>query len=208
MTTQVQICNKALANVNESPIDTFNEASNEADICRLHYDDCRIYILSEIPWQFAAAIRTLVPKTPALSTSELDGWKYAYNYPDSNVLRINSLFTDNYHGAIDYIISTRPTGVSTAPDYPLIFTNAKDAKARVTIDFDNVDLIHPQFIESLVWRLTSLIAVPLAGIDRGNNIQRNAIQAYNSILRTAMLKNVSERRVKVNRTSNITKSRW
>ena len=208
MTTRVQICNKALANVNESPIDTFNESSNEADICRLHYDDCRIYILSEIDWQFAAAIRTLVLKTPTLSTAELGGWKYAYNYPAPDVLRIKSLFTDKYHGLIDYVISTRPTGVSAAPDYPLIFTNAKDARANVTIDFDNVDFIHPQFIEAFVWRLTSLIAVPLIGVDKGSYIQQNAIQAYSLILRTAMLKNVSERHVKVNRTSNITKSRW
>ena len=208
MTNQVDICNKALANVNESPIASFSEVSNEADICRLHYDDCRRYILSEIPWQFAGAIRTLSLKTPALPAADLVGWRYAYDYPSPDVLRINSLFTDGNRGKADYVISTRPTGVSTAPDYPLILTNAKDAKAHVTIDFDNENFINPQFIEALVWRLTSLIAVPLIGVDKGSYIQMNAIQAYSSLLRTAMLKNVSEKRVKVDRTSNITKSRW
>ena len=208
MTTQVDICNKALANVNESPIATFNEASNEADICRLHYVDCKRYILSEKEWQFAAAIRTLLPKTPTLSTDDLVGWKYAYDYPSPDVLKINSIFTDGNYNGIDYVISTRPTGFTPIPNYPLIFTNAKNAKAKVTIDFDTIHILHPQFIEAFTWRLTALISVPLVGIDRGRLIQRDAMQAYNAILRVAMIKDISERRIKIDRTSNITKSRW
>ena len=68
--------------------------------------------------------------------------------------------------------------------------------------------MHPQFIEAFVWRLTALISVPLVGIDRGRLIQRDAMQAYNAILRVAMIKDISERRIKIDRTSNITKSRW
>lgn len=204
MTSVVEIYNKALANLNESSVISIDEDSEEATICRIHYDDSRRYVISEGDWGFC----TDVVKLGLLSKDDVTGWDYIYMYPQI-ALKIISLFNKDgitINNVNDYNLvnfETQNRGTNT-----VILSNLEQAYAKIIIDVTNNNLMSPAFIDALTWRLTSLIAVPIIGVDRGRLIQRDAIQAYNSLLKVAWVKNIGENKKRKDNRSSLVKSRW
>lgn len=204
MTSVVEIYNKALANLNESSVISIDEDSEEATICRIHYDDSRRYVISEGDWGFC----TDVVKLGLLSKDDVTGWDYVYMYPQV-ALKIISLFNKEgitINNVNDYNLvnfETQNRGTNT-----VILSNLEQAYAKIIIDVTNNNLMSPAFIDALTWRLTSLIAVPIIGVDRGRLIQRDAIQAYNALLKVAWVKNIGENKKRKDNRSSLVKSRW
>ena len=204
MTSVVEIYNKALANLNESSVISIDEDSEEATICRIHYDDSRRYVISEGDWGFC----TDVVKLGLLSKDDVTGWDYVYMYPQV-ALKIISLFNkdgitiNNVNDSNLVNFETQNRGINT-----VILSNLEQAYAKIIIDVTNNNLMSPAFIDALTWRLTSLIAIPIIGVDRGRLIQRDAIQAYNSLLKVAWVKNIGENKKRKDNRSSLVKSRW
>lgn len=204
MTSVVEIYNKALANLNESSVISIDEDSEEATICRIHYDDSRRYVISEGDWGFC----TDVVKLGLLSKDDVTGWDYVYMYPQV-ALKIISLFNkdgitiNNVNDSNLVNFETQNRGINT-----VILSNLEQAYAKIIIDVTNNNLMSPAFIDALTWRLTSLIAVPIIGVDRGRLIQRDAIQAYNALLKVAWVKNIGENKKRKDNRSSLVKSRW
>ncbi|GFO72897.1 hypothetical protein BJAS_P3433 [Bathymodiolus japonicus methanotrophic gill symbiont] len=211
MTSVVEIYNKALANLNESSVINVDEDSEEATICRIHYDDCRRYVISEGNWGFC----TDVAQLSVLSKDDVTGWDYVYIYPqvalkvinlfNADAIKINK-FNDYYSNTHNNYIKdfeTQNRGTNT-----VILSNLENAHAKIIVDVTNNNLMSPAFIDALTWRLTSLIAVPIIGVDRGRLVQRDAIQAYNSLLNVAWVKNIGENKKRRDNRSNLVKSRW
>lgn len=204
MTSVVEIYNKALANLNESSVISIDEDSEEATICRIHYDDSRRYVISEGDWGFC----TDIVKLGLLSKDDVTGWDYVYMYPQV-ALKIISLFNkdgitiNNINDSNLVNFETQNRGINT-----VILSNLEQAYAKIIVDVTNNNLMSPAFIDALTWRLTSLIAVPIIGVDRGRLIQRDAIQAYNALLKVAWVKNIGENKKRKDNRSSLVKSRW
>lgn len=210
MTSVVEIYNKALANLNESSVINVDEDSEEATICRIHYDDCRRYVISEGNWGFC----TDVVKLGLLSKDDVTGWDYVYIYPqialkvinlfNADDIKINK-FNDYYKPDNHYTrrFETQNRGRNT-----VILSNIENAHAKIIVDVTNNNLMSPAFIDALTWRLTSLIAIPIIGVDRGRLVQRDAIQAYNSLINVAWVKDIGENKKTRDNRSNLVKSRW
>lgn len=204
MTSVVEIYNKALANLNESSVISIDEDSEEATICRIHYDDSRRYVISEGDWGFC----TDIVKLGLLSKDDVTGWDYVYMYPQV-ALKIIRLFNkdgitiNNINDSNLVNFETQNRGINT-----VILSNLEQAYAKIIIDVTNNNLMSPAFIDALTWRLTSLIAVPIIGVDRGRLIQRDAIQTYNALLKVAWVKNIGENKKRKDNRSSLVKSRW
>ena len=76
MASEVEICNLALSNIRAGSINSLNEGSVQAQLCKLKYPILRDRCLREIPWQFNHKIRALAPVT-----TDIFNWGYAYSYP-------------------------------------------------------------------------------------------------------------------------------
>jgi hypothetical protein len=85
MASEVDICNMALSGIRGGSINSLDEASLQAQQCKLKYPFLRDMLLRDVPWNFAHKEDAL-----ALLTDDLFNWVYAYQYP-SDCLYINRL---------------------------------------------------------------------------------------------------------------------
>ena len=81
---KVTICNMALSNVgSESTIESIDEASVEARVCKLWYDTARYSTLEVYNWSFARKSGLLTTHDVA---APLNRWKYRYQWPADCVM--------------------------------------------------------------------------------------------------------------------------
>lgn len=85
MASEIDVCNLALSNIRAGSINSLNENSLQAQLCKLKYSILRDRCLREIPWQFNHKIRALSPVT-----DNIFNWAYSYSYP-ADCLKINRL---------------------------------------------------------------------------------------------------------------------
>lgn len=83
MASIIDICNGALTLVGAAAISSLEDNSNEARLCKLHYDMCRKSVLRRHPWKFAKK-RVI---TSPLSDAPAFGWTYAHQLP-SDFIRV------------------------------------------------------------------------------------------------------------------------
>jgi len=206
MTSQVEICNIALSNIRAKSINNINEASVNAQYCKLKYDLVLDFMLRSSPWNFAKKQTAL-----ALLESELFGWIYAYQYP-TDCLRINRLMS-----AVDQL-ALSDDGYAFRPDYyshdPLLdHANHRVAVKYEVLTFSNNKVIgvnQPEvwvdyqfsvtdpneydssFIMAFAWYLAAEIAVPVIGGDNGRAERGAALQMYKATLAEAMAMDSNE----------------
>jgi hypothetical protein len=78
-----KVCNQALAfcGVSQLITDIVHEATPEANLCRLHYEDAVLAVLREHPWPFATKYAALVLVAGSPDARVNDDWIYAYRKP-------------------------------------------------------------------------------------------------------------------------------
>jgi len=161
MTTVVNICNLALANLadaaNVSSIDP-PEGSAQADHCAMFYPIARDTILESHAWSFATRRILLSALTP-----EWDDFAYAYSKPNG-ALKILSVYDPSMTDATlalqgvdvgEYIIETDSNGNE------VIMTDIPDAACRFIIQVTDTSKFSQHCINTIAAYLSSLLAGPI-----------------------------------------------
>lgn len=182
-TTDVDICNKALALVRANEIGSLDEASVQANKCRFLYPEARDHVLSMAPWPFCKAIiaGALLTETPA-------EWKYAYALPE-RCLNVRYILAssdsgmieayqgvDNRFGSIDLDPVEFEVGLS-ALDTRAVLTNQVDARVCYTKRIDDVRVYGQLVTDLIAYRLAMDLATPLGG-DNGSKYFSRAERMY------------------------------
>lgn len=103
-TSDIDIASQSLGLLRAPSIASFDEGTNEADICTLFYGNFVLDILTRYPWSFCTKKRRLNLD----SNVPVNEYRYAHIVP-ANVLRIWALFPSDSVGAspiTDYDIQT------------------------------------------------------------------------------------------------------
>ncbi len=86
--SDVEICNIALAVLEEQRITSLTESTEQGRYCNIHYDDARDFVLRLHPWNFATRRAALAQN----ATAPLFGYDYAFKLPtDPYCLRVISV---------------------------------------------------------------------------------------------------------------------
>lgn len=202
MASEVEICNLALSNIRAGSINSFTEASLQAQQCKLKYPFLRDMLLRDVPWSFAHKVDTL-----AVLTDDLFNWVYSYQYP-SDCLYINRLIL-NYEAFGD-----TGDGVTRSRHIEEIYT--PDLDKQVKYELQNVDgnrviaanepelkisyrkkvtdpnLFDSLFIQAFVQLLTSELAIPIVGAEVGRQLRADAYQLYQGYILEATAATMNE----------------
>lgn len=170
-TSIVQICNTALARIGVATfIDSINEASQEAQVCKLLYEQCRDRVLREVQWPFARAYATVALVSGNEGKPWTNEWQYAYRYPTDAVVVRRVLTPLGPRQAI-----AEPFDVGQDASGRLIFTNMKDAAIEYTKRVEDPAQFDPSFSSALCWLLAAEISMPLSAVD---GLRKQALQMY------------------------------
>lgn len=155
----VRICNLALGDVGaKAQIQSIDEASREAQLCKLYYDPARREVLRDHDWGFASKSEALalagglVPPAP---------WRFAYGYP-ADCLAFREILADGVGG--------RPSepepfeiAVNRGLDGKVILAARARAVGRYSADVANARLFDAGFVGALAARLAVDLAQSLIG---------------------------------------------
>lgn len=158
MTSVVEICNLALGEVGaRAQIQSIEEASREAQLCRLYYRPARREALRDHDWGFASKSEALALVGGARVPPP---WRFAYGYP-SDCLALREILGEGAPG--------EPRGepfeiaVNRALDGRLVLADRPRALARYTADVANTTLFDAGFVGVLAARLAVDLAQSLIG---------------------------------------------
>jgi hypothetical protein len=169
--TVVQLCNTALSRIGVSNyIASLSEASQEAIVCNVHYEQCRDRLLREVHWPFAKAYQTLALVTEGENTAWEAEWNFAYRYP-SDALLVHRVLTAN--GRRETI--AEPFEIGSDSVGRLIFCDQADIAIEYTRRIDDPSQFDQLFFSCLGWLLAAEIAMPLAVSE---NLRKQAVQMY------------------------------
>lgn len=186
MSSDVQICNRALAEIGtRSTIVSLDEASTEAVNCKLQYTPMRQALLRAAGWGFARAQCTLTTLGTAANNTSPFPYLYEYAWP-SDALKIKYLVdippgwpfptgpqTNNPPtgdpGPIPMFAPSRKNRFLVSSDIVngsrqrVILSNLFQAIAIYTADVTDGSQWDPLFEEALVCLIASKIVIPLTG---------------------------------------------
>ena len=169
MTTQTEICNKALGWLGAQRITSLDieEDSNEWLLCSENFDSLRDAVLEEREWTFAVTRKTLSPVTlePVFGTENLfrkpSDCLRVLTVHDNSVIRSSSSSS-----AINPIVSTRGVhevsqvdGWFVEDDY--IYAHTDIVYVRYNRRVSEVGKFSALFIETLAQRLAAEFSLPL-----------------------------------------------
>ena len=202
MASEVGIANLALSNIRAGSINSFDEASLQAQQCRLKYPFVRDMLLRDSPWQFSHMIKPLT-----LLPDSVFGFAFAYQYP-SDCLYINRLvlnWSDVEAG--NRALSTRyydrglyGPNLDQQVEYKIFNVDNKRViatdQAEVRIDYrgkvTDPNLFDSTFILALSHLLAAEIAIPIIGMEGGRAARSDAMQLYEAYMSAAMASNMNE----------------
>lgn len=159
MASEVQICNLALGHCGVStPIASLDEASKEAQACKLFFEQERDTVLRDFPWPFATRIAALALVEEAPNSE----WAFSYRYP-TDCLRLRRVLNpagrnDSRQSRLSYRLANDTQGT-------LILTDEAEASIEYTVRISNAGLFSPDFVSALALRLAAMIAPQLTGGD-------------------------------------------
>lgn len=170
----IEICNLALDSVGRSTIQSINEDTREAQVCKLRYGLSRDFALADFDWGFART-HSVLP----LTSEEYPGWDYAYARPSDCLAPrwIYNSASKEKENAIPFDI-----GLSSDKNTNLILTDQQGAVLIYTTVVTNTSAFSPAFSLSLSWRLAAEIAIPLCS---DLNLAKEMKQNYATSLASA-----------------------
>jgi hypothetical protein len=154
--TEARICNLALMRIGVTDfIDSLEEATTAAQVCKLAYPHCRDVVLSSFPWPFASQRATLAQ----VPSAERTGWQYGYAYP-TGALRPVAIWSGSRAptpGArIPFSYETNAAGTGS-----VIWTDLNEAEFIYTQRITDTGRFSSLFVDALAWRVAAELAVPL-----------------------------------------------
>lgn len=154
MASVVQICNIALSRIGQSSrIDSLSEQSLAAELCTLHYDECRKQVLRDFDWPFAEARVYL-----ADIGSPPQNWAYRYRYP-TDCLKARWITVPGMEKPPADL--RPPFKVIHASGGRAIATNQPEAELVYTVDVEDTTYFDPLFTSALAWRLGAELSMGL-----------------------------------------------
>lgn len=153
--SDIDVCSQSLGLCRAASIASFDEGTNEADICTLYYSTFVNDILTRYPWSFATKKRRLNQD----ATAPLGEYTYSHIVP-ANVLRIWGLFPSDSVGAqpiTDYDIQTVDGGRR-------IFSNHENLWLDHTF-YHSEEFWPAYFVTFAVKAFAALIAKPVTDQD-------------------------------------------
>ena len=189
MPSEVSICNMALSRLGANRISALTEASREARECSLAFAQARDSVLRDHPWNFANRVQYL-----ALTEDEPFGFAYAYAYP-SDCLAARKIWQEvDTDTPIDFEV--RQNDAATAR---VIVTDEADAALVYTARIENPNVWDAQFVDALVLRLATDLALPLT---QNAQIQNAMAQLYQRTIFAAKTQDAKEGRTEPESTSS------
>lgn len=169
MATQVEICNMALAYIGHTVFieDLDTEASQEAILCRLFFEQMRDAVLEDHHWPFASKDFTL----NLIEEDPNTDWAYSYAYP-TDCIRAERIVT----GLGEPDSEKAPYRIHGTGAARRIYTNEEDAVLKYTARITDVSLFSASFVEALAWRIAAAIAL---GLGRKEANRQVAMANYN-----------------------------
>lgn len=154
-TSEVSICNTALAFLKVQTIESLDEASNPARLCRTLYPRRRDLTLREYPWGFARRIVALAPVP-----EEVPGWSHVYSYPADCLYALELTGEGAVRGAepLRFLVAASPD----LRDRRILATIPR-ARLEYTARVEDPTLYDPAFTEALARGLAADLAFPLTG---------------------------------------------
>lgn len=182
MATDVSICNMALARIGVSTfISSLNEASNEARVCALFYEEARDRVLRNFPWSFAKKRVTLADAGTAPAE-----WGFKYGYP-SDCLKARYIVPVGLRNPRND--QRVPFEVANESGQRVIYTNQDAAELVYTYRVTDPTLFDALFSSALAYLLGSEIAMPLSV---KADVAQAALKAYNSEVQVAAAHSLDE----------------
>lgn len=201
MTSVVEICNLALSNIRAGSINSLDENSLQAQVCKLKYPFMLDRCLTELPWTFNRKIRVL-----SVLTTEIFNWAYAYQYP-SDCLKIHRLIgaqeeianatvisriVDSELLSLNDIRNQTPYEVFNFDNNKVIGANESNLRVDYVSKINDPNLFSADFSLALSHLLASELAVPIIGAELGRQLRSDSLQLYKQYLNTAMTNNMNE----------------
>lgn len=163
MPSVVDICNKALDKLGQSPIASLDDNNKAANLCVRNWPMVRDEVLRDHPWNFAVRRTTL-----AADTASPDwGFSASFPFPDNclRILEVRDLSTDEYQ------IEGRA-----------ILANATVLYVRYTHRITDPNVYDSQFVDAVATRLAVELCEPLT---QNNTKQDMLYQKYKESLISA-----------------------
>lgn len=148
---KITICNMALANLGQRPIQSINQPGVSAESCRLRYDEARVEALAGAPWNFASTWIAGV----ALAITPKPNYSYCFGYP-AGALKVFYIVHPDDTDAPDFEVNDRPDGLGK-----MISTNEEAPVFVITRDREDVTTFDQEFVQAFSWLLASKIAMPI-----------------------------------------------
>lgn len=187
---KLAICNMALSNIGEEPIEATAEISEQARRCVQFYEHDRRLLLRRYSWPFAKRRAELV----RLSETPLD-YAYAFRYPE-NCICLRKVYAVNEQGtlldSVEYIIFADNEGKKIYCDEPRLVV-------EYTEDIDDASLMDEQFKEVLSWKVSASIASKLLGKPE---VTKMATQEYERLCTEAVLTAANEQNSGIGKETN------
>jgi hypothetical protein len=164
MTSEVAICNSALAKVSNNRISSLTEGSTAGDLCNEMYARIRDRLLRRHIWNF----NKKRVKLAQLATAPLFGWTYAYQLPSDWVRNI-AVYPDS--AGLNPTHAYEVEGRTILADHEDIYL-VYGASITDPNDFDGM------YREALAYALAVELAVPLAKSAALRDRMATAFEAY------------------------------
>lgn len=170
MPSKVQICNFALSEVTGTLINTLSKPyeSKEAKVCDLFYDTVRKQVLRDFNWNFALSTYDLA----RLDTTNQLGYEYTYALPNDQ-LKVIEIINKYSEDKIVYELAH-----DNKYNQKVLVTDSDEALIRYVKNIEITELFDDTFVNAFYYRLASVIAKPLVGVNTGSQIQGNLFQLY------------------------------
>lgn len=189
MSSEVEICNLALAGLGDSAtvasIDP-PEGSAQAEHCATFYPHARDLLLEMHSWKFSTRRATL-----AQLSVDTFNWAYAYAEP-ANTLRVLKVLQADEPATAETQPYETECDVSGAS---LIRSDLPNAVALYTVRVTDTTKFSPLFVECLVWLLRSYLAGPVLKGDAGRAESKACMQMFRAVFSSASVSDANQRHV-------------
>lgn len=152
-TSEIEICNKALAHLRQRPINSFDDRTPEANQCKQFYSDAVEETLRSADWSFA---RMILPAETLPGAPAYPGYQYVYRYKSFFAAFRGILKTNSADRDVKYTITNTPVGKA-------IYTNDPAPTFIVTVKNPNIPDFDAGFCNALSYYLAAKMAIALTG---------------------------------------------
>lgn len=181
MTTKIEICNLALAQIGQESISSLTQEDERARRCDLFYEPVKREVLRTHNWGFAGTLESLA----LVKKLEKCPLRYIYRYP-ADALFIRKVLI----GGRGHVSAAFKEGFDRAINARVLLTDAAEAWAEYTKDIRDEGMFDAAFVKSFSLALAVDLAIPLTG---DNTLAQLMFKKYTLSIEEARRSNMSER---------------